>query len=32
MYYINYMHKEPCMVSYNTDMRWLNEVFRGHWK
>ena len=20
MYYINYMHKEPCMVSYNTGM------------
>ena len=32
MYYINYMHKEPCMVSYNTRMRWLNEVLRGHWK
>jgi len=32
MYYINYMHKESCMVSYNTGMRWLNEVLRGHWK
>ena len=32
MYYINYMHKEPCMVLYNTGMRWLNEVLRGHWK
>jgi hypothetical protein len=32
MYYINYMYKEPCMVSYNTRMRWLNEVLRGHWK
>jgi len=32
MYYINYMHKEPCMVSYNTCMRWLTEVLRGHWK
>jgi hypothetical protein len=21
MYYINYMHKEPCMVSYNTGIR-----------
>jgi len=30
MYYINFMHKEPCMVSYNTWMRWLNEVLRGH--
>jgi len=32
MYYINYMYKEPCMVSYNTCMRWLNEVLRSHWK
>jgi hypothetical protein len=32
MYYINYMYKEPCMVSYNTGMRWLSEVLRGHWK
>jgi len=30
MYYINYMHKKPCMVSNNTRMRWLNEVLRGH--
>jgi hypothetical protein len=30
MYYINYMHKEPCMISYNIGMRWLNEVLRGH--
>jgi len=29
MYYINYIHKEPCMVSYNTGMLWLNEVLRG---
>jgi hypothetical protein len=32
MYYINYMHKEPCMISYNIGMRWLNEVLRSHWK
>jgi len=32
MYYINYTYKEPCMVSYNTGMRWLIEVLRGHWK
>jgi len=32
MCYINYMYKEPCMVSYNTGMRWLTEVLRGHWK
>jgi hypothetical protein len=30
MYYIIYMHKEPCMVSYNTRMCWLNKVLRGH--
>jgi hypothetical protein len=30
MYYINYMHKEPCMVSYNTNMCWLTEVLLGH--
>ena len=29
MYYINYIHKEPCMVSYYTGMLWLNEVLRG---
>ena len=32
MYYVTYVHKEPCMVSYNTGMRWLTEVVRGHWK
>jgi len=32
MYYINYMHKEPCMVSHNTSMCWLTEVLQGHWK
>ena len=30
-YYINYIHKEPCMVSYNTGMRWLTEILRGYW-
>jgi hypothetical protein len=24
MYYINYMHKKPWMVSYNISMCWLN--------
>jgi hypothetical protein len=32
MYYINYMYKESCMVSYNKGMRWLTEVLRGNWK
>jgi len=32
MYYINYMYKKSCMVSYSTRMCWLNEVLRGHWK
>ncbi|KAG5251922.1 protein ALP [Salix suchowensis] len=31
-YYFAYIHKEPCMVSYNTGMRWLNDILRGHWK
>ena len=26
MYYVNYIHKEPCMVSYNTCMHWLTKV------
>ena len=30
IYYLNYMHKKPCIVSYNTEMLWLNEVLRGH--
>ena len=32
LYYINYIHNEPCMVSYNTGMHWLNDILRGHWK
>ena len=32
MYYVTYVHKKPCMVSYNMRMRWLNELIRGHWK
>ena len=32
LYYINYMHKEPYMVSYNTSMRWLTKLLNGHWK
>nr|XP_034902955.1 protein ALP1-like [Populus alba] len=32
IYYVNHIHKEPCMVSYNTGMRWLTEVLRGHWQ
>ena len=27
LYYINYIHKEPCMVSYNTGMRWLIAIY-----
>ena len=30
LYYNNYIYKEPCMVSYNTWMRWLNEILNGH--
>ncbi|KAG5223809.1 protein ALP [Salix suchowensis] len=32
LYYIAYIHKEPCMISYNTGMRWLHDILRGHWK
>ena len=32
MYYINFMHKKSCIVSYNTWMRWLKEILRGDWK
>ncbi|KAG5228228.1 protein ALP [Salix suchowensis] len=32
LYYITYIHKEPCMFSYNTGMRWLNEILISHWK
>ena len=31
LYYNNYIYKEPCMVSYNTWMRRLNEILNGHW-
>jgi hypothetical protein len=30
MYYINYMYKESCMVSYNTRMCWLTEVLKDY--
>ena len=32
MYYDTYVYKKPCIVSYNTRMRWLKEVVRRHWK
>jgi len=31
LFYNNYIYKEPCMVSYNTGMRWLNKILNGHW-
>jgi hypothetical protein len=31
MFYNNYIYREPCIVSYNTGMRWLNEILNGHW-
>jgi hypothetical protein len=31
LYYNNYIYKEPCMVSYNTWMIWLNEILNRHW-
>ena len=30
LYYNNYIYKEPCMISYNTRMRWLNEILNRH--
>jgi len=32
MNYNNYIYKEPCMISNNTNMRWLNEILHGHWE
>jgi len=33
MYYIYiYIYKEPCIVSYNTRIQWLNDILHGHWK
>jgi hypothetical protein len=32
IYYANYVLKELCMVSYNTCMRWLNEILQEYWK
>jgi len=31
LYHNTYIYKEPCMVSYNTGMRWLIEILNGHW-
>jgi hypothetical protein len=31
LYHNAYVYKEPCMVSYNTGMRWLIEILNGHW-
>lgn len=30
--YLNYVHKESCMTSYEIGMRWLIEILKGHWK
>ena len=30
IYYNTYIYKEPCMVLYNTRMRWLNKILNGH--
>lgn len=31
-YYHTYVHKVPCMDSYQTGMRWLSGILEGHWK
>lgn len=28
IYYVNFMFKEPCMVLYNTGMRWLMKFYK----
>lgn len=30
LYYETYIHKEPCMISYNTGFLWLNDIMKGH--
>lgn len=30
LYYNNYIYKQPCMISYNTGMQWLNEILNKH--
>jgi len=30
LYYNNYIYKQPCMILYNTEMQWLNEILNGH--
>lgn len=32
IYYLNYIHKEPCMTSYLTGEKWMNKLFNGHEK
>jgi len=31
LYYNTYIYKEPYIDSYNTGMRWLNELLHGYW-
>ena len=31
-YYIKHVHKEPCMTSYVTGEKWMNELLDGHEK
>jgi hypothetical protein len=31
LYHNTYIYKEPCMISYNTRMRWLIEILNRHW-
>jgi hypothetical protein len=30
LYYNNYIYKQPCMILYNTEMQWLNEILNEH--
>ncbi|WCJ24610.1 hypothetical protein M5689_006555 [Euphorbia peplus] len=30
LYYETYIHKSPCMISYQTGFLWLNDIMEGH--
>uniref|UniRef100_A0A803LBP0 DDE Tnp4 domain-containing protein n=1 Tax=Chenopodium quinoa TaxID=63459 RepID=A0A803LBP0_CHEQI len=32
LYYVKYIHKEPCFTSYRTGERWIHEILNGHEK
>ncbi|XP_065864617.1 protein ALP1-like [Euphorbia lathyris] len=32
LYYVTYLHKEPCMTSFQTGEKWIQEILNGHEK